>query len=49
MQKMGTLTQGRSYGGYEGAIPPKQNFEAKILNFAVLSFVPSILSFSFKF
>ena len=43
-------TQGRSYGGYDwGAVPPKQNFEAKVLNFAVLSFGPRILSFSFKF
>ena len=29
--------------------PPNQNFEAKVLNFAVLSFGPRILSFSFKF
>ena len=40
--------------GYGGdAIPPpphpKENFEAKVLNFAVLSFGPRILSFSFKF
>ena len=38
-----------SYGGYGGAIPPNQKFEAKVLNFAVLSFGPRILSFSFKF
>ena len=43
-------------GGTGGAIPPNQNFEAKVLNFAVLSFGPkilkeqvSVLSFSFKF
>ena len=39
-------------GGGGGAIPPpppKQNFEAKVLNFAVLSFGPRILSFSFNF
>ena len=29
--------------------PPKENFEAKVLNFAVLSFGSRILSFSFKF
>ena len=29
--------------------PPNQNFEAKVLNFAVLSFGSRILSFSFKF
>ena len=36
-------------GGTGGAIPPNQNFKAKVLNFAVLSFGPRILSFSFKF
>ena len=41
--------QWRSYGGTGGAIPPKENFEAKVLNFAVLSFGPRILSFSCKF
>ena len=44
--------QWRSFGGTGGAIPPpppNQNFEAKVLNFAVLSFGPRILSFSFKF
>ena len=29
--------------------PPKQNFDAKVLNFAVLSFGPRILSFSSSF
>ena len=29
--------------------PPKENFEAKVLNFAVLSFGPRVLSFSFSF
>ena len=41
--------QWRSYRGTGGAKPPNQNFEAKVLNFAVLSFGPRILSFSFKF
>ena len=36
-------------GEWRRAIPPNQNFEAKVLNFAVLSFGPRILSFSFKF
>ena len=42
-------------GVHGGAIPPNQDFEAKVLNFAVLSFGPRILSFgpsfsfSFKF
>ena len=37
------------WGSMGGAIPPKENFEVKVLNFAVLSFGPRILSFSFKF
>ena len=38
-------------GGVRGGVlyPPNHNFEAKVLNFAVLSFGPRILSFSFKF
>ena len=46
------ITSGVLMGGTGGAIPPpppNQNFEAKVLNFAVLSFGPRILSFSFKF
>ena len=38
-------------GGGGGAIPPNENSEAKILNFAVLSFGPSfklILNFRFS-
>ena len=46
----GVLYQWRSYGGVRGVpYPPKENFEAKVLNFAVLSFGSRILSFSFKF
>ena len=36
-------------GGFHTPPPLKQNFEAKVLNFAVLSFGLRILSFSFKF
>ena len=36
-------------GGCHTPPPPKENFEAKVLNFAVLSFGSRILSFSFKF
>ena len=39
------LAQGHSYGGYRGCHTPKQNFEAKFLNFAVFSFGPIVLSF----
>ena len=41
--------RGGGGGGAKPLPPPKENFEAKVLNFAVLSFGPRILSFSFKF
>ena len=45
-----SVCSGVLMGGYGGVpYPPNQNFEAKVLNFAVLSFGPRILSFSFKF
>ena len=50
MEKHRFSRSGVLMGGYGGVpYPPKENFEAKVLNFAVLSFGSRILSFSFKF